>query len=237
MKRYLIGRLVVDVDATCERLEAQGKAYESDVSGPADITVSLPESQLDDLQNTYPLLSRDDVAYLATGSLFSRYLISFHGLMLHSSCIAMEGRAYLFSADCGTGKSTHTGLWKRFFGDKVTYINDDKPILRLQEDGTFYAYGTPWSGKTPLNTNTSAPLKAIVFLERDIQNTITPMEGKDPQVLRRFLEQTARPKNPLQMEKMLQTADRLLRQTPVFLLKCDMSAEAVRTSYECLKNC
>lgn len=236
MKRYLIGDLVVDINSSCERLARLGKQYEADRTGDADITVILTEEKLDELHNTYPYLTRDEVAYLATGSLFHRKLTLFEGLMLHSSCIEMDGRAYLFSADSGTGKSTHTGLWKKHFGDRVTYINDDKPIVR-KIDGVYRAFGTPWSGKTDLNTNISAPVAAIVFIERGETNSIEPMDMVKDQVAVRFLEQTVRPKNFSLMDSMLKTADDLLTATPIFRLRCNISEEAVLTSYNCLKDC
>lgn len=49
--------------------------------------------------------------------------------LLHGSTVAVDGKAYLFTAACGTGKSTHTRLWKEAFGDRAVMINDDKPFL------------------------------------------------------------------------------------------------------------
>ena len=87
---------------------------------------------------------------------------------------AMDGQAYLFSADSGVGKSTHSRLWQQVFGDqRVTIINDDKPALRLR-DGVWYVYGTPWSGKYGLNHNLCYPLAGICFLERSKTNKIVP---------------------------------------------------------------
>ena len=65
----------------------------------------------------------------------------------------------------GTGKSTHTGLWKKYYGAQVEILNDDKPAIRF-EDGLPYLYGTTWSGKQERewNQNASAPLRAIFFL-------------------------------------------------------------------------
>ena len=39
--------------------------------------------------------------------------------VLHSSAIAVDGNAYLFSAHSGTGKSTHTSLWLDHFKDRA----------------------------------------------------------------------------------------------------------------------
>ena len=76
-------------------------------------------------------------------------------MLLHSSAVVVDGYAYLFSADSGTGKSTHTGLWKQHFGDRAYIINDDKPAIR-KVDGEWYVFGTPWSGKTDTSVNPRA---------------------------------------------------------------------------------
>lgn len=236
MKRYCIGDVIVDIDVECERLERLGKPYEVDVDGPPNMRVIITKEMLDDMHKEYNYLTRDEVAYLASGALFNRRITAFNGLMLHSSAIAMDGRAYLFSAHSGTGKSTHTSLWKQVFGDRVTYINDDKPIIR-KIDGKFYAYGTPWSGKTDLNTNIKVPLAAIVFIERGDTNSITPIDPAKEAVAVPMLEQTPRPRTPQLLAAMLNTADDLLLNTPLFKLRCNISEDAVYTSYNTLKNC
>lgn len=236
MKRYCIGDIIVDIDVECERLERLGKPYETNVEGAPNMRVIISNQMLDDMHKEYNYLTRDEVAYLASGALFNRRLTAFNGLMLHSSAIEMDGRAYLFSANSGTGKSTHTGLWKQVFGDKVTYINDDKPIIR-KIDGKFYVYGTPWSGKTDLNTNIKVPLAAIVFIERGETNSITPIDPAKEAVAVPMLEQTPRPRTPQLLAAMLSTADDLLLNTPLFKLRCNISEDAVYTSYNTLKNC
>ena len=102
----------------------------------ADITI---EVDFQDLKTAYPDAPEEIFEYLVTGRDFYTKLIEHSGMMLHASAIAVDGRAYLFSADSGVGKTTHTRLWRQVFGDeKVTIINDDKPALRLR-DGTWYA--------------------------------------------------------------------------------------------------
>lgn len=236
MKRYLIGDLLVDIQAECERLERLGKPYETNLEGKADITIEITKEFLDTLHQRYNYLTRDEVAYLATGSLFNRKLTAFNGLMLHSSAIAMDGKAYLFSAHSGTGKSTHTSLWKQVFGDKVTHINDDKPIVR-KIDNKFMAFGTPWSGKTDLNSNISVPVAAIVFIERAKENSIRPVDPFKESMAVTLLEQVPRPKMPHLAESMLNTANELLTTVPIFKLSCNMSEDAVYTSYNVLKDC
>ncbi len=236
MKRYLLCNLIVDIDARCERLERLGKPYETDIEGKADITIVLPENILDELHKRYSYLSRDEVAFLATGTLFNYRITAFNGIMLHSSAIAMDGRAYLFTAHSGTGKSTHTSLWKEVFGDKVTYINDDKPVVR-ELDGKFFAFGTPWSGKTDLNNNICVPVAAVVFLERAEKNSIEAVDPFTQPIAIPLLEQVPRPKVPELAKAMLDTADRLVTTVPIFKLRCNMEKDAVYTSYNRLKDC
>lgn len=74
--------------------------------------------------------------YITTGLDFARALLNYNGFCLHSSAIAVDNKAVLFAAKSGTGKSTHTRLWREYFGeDKAVMINDDKPAIRLMDDG------------------------------------------------------------------------------------------------------
>lgn len=66
---------------------------------------------------------------------------------IHSSCIVYDGKAVLFLGKSGTGKSTHTRLWRENI-EGAFLLNDDSPLLRVEE-GKVWAYGSPWSGKTP----------------------------------------------------------------------------------------
>jgi len=74
------------------------------------------------------------------------HLLTQNTLLLHSSTVAVDGKAYLFTAKCGTGKSTHTRLWRELLGERVVMVNDDKPFLRFTPEGIL-ACGSPWSGK------------------------------------------------------------------------------------------
>ena len=86
-------------------------------------------------------------------------------VLTHASSVIYEGRAYLFLGKSGTGKSTHSRMWQTALYN-VVLMNDDHPVLRVGEDGTTTAYGSPWSGKTPCYKNISAPLGGIVRISR-----------------------------------------------------------------------
>ena len=89
-------------------------------------------------------------------------------LEMHSSVVKYMGKAYMFLAPSGTGKSTHSRMWLENLED-VELLNDDNPIVRI-EDGVAVCYGSPWSGKTPCYRNISAPIGAMVQISRAKEN-------------------------------------------------------------------
>ena len=94
-----------------------------------------------------------------------------HGaIAIHSSAIVKEGRAVLFLGESGTGKSTHTRLWREHIAG-AQLLNDDSPILRLRE-GKALVYGTPWSGKTPCYRQECYPIAGLVRLSQAPYNQI-----------------------------------------------------------------
>jgi len=173
----------------------------------------------------HPVLTLTDFEYMCTGEAFANRLAYLGGLVMHGSAISYEGKGIVFSAPSGTGKSTHAGLWKQCYGERVVHINDDKPAIRFDE-GVPVVYGTPWSGKTDTNSNNSAPLNAIVFLKQASENRIQPLSVAD--ALEHIYRETVRPfyDEALGM-KVLDTAERLIQSVPVFLLECTISKEAV----------
>lgn len=227
-KYYNITGLTVAMESF-GRTEDQAEPYRCDPVDKPDITIAMEWQWLKDKA---PYLSDDDCAYLASGNSFYGQLLDYDGMMLHSSAVVMDGWAYLFSAPCGTGKSTHTTLWRKYFGeDRARILNDDKPALRF-EDGRFYAYGTPWSGKTDQNINIRVPLAGVCLLRRGETNRIQPYGGA--KAIHDLLEQTTRPRDPARMGKLLDLLDKLLITVPVWELHCNMEPEAARVSYEAM---
>jgi len=225
---YLIAGLRVRMD-TWGRTEKQAESYLTETAGDADLIVT---SAAESLQAKQPHLSLDDSEYLTTGASFYRQLLNFEGMMLHSSAVIMDGYAYLFSAPCGTGKSTHTTMWREAFGnDRVQMLNDDKPALRL-ENGRWYAYGTPWSGKTAQNINTRVPLGGICVLTRGEVNEIAPFGGT--QAVLALLEQTLRPATMEGRGRLLELVSSLLETVPVWKLKCTPTPDAARVSQKAM---
>ena len=152
---------------------------------PPDITIGTDIYDF----SSYPHLSENDVIYMESGLYFYCKLLSFNGLMLHSSAVEYEGKAYLFSGPSGMGKSTHTRLWQKTFGSSAKVFNDDKPALRRLDDGWF-AYGTPWCGKDDININLKVPLAGICFLKRAETNSIRRLS--DIEAVSAVISQTVR---------------------------------------------
>lgn len=153
-------------------------------------------------------------------------------LRLHASAIAVDGEAYLFAAPSGTGKSTHTRLWREYFGDRAVMINDDKPYVRI-ENGKATAYGSPWSGKERLNTNTSAAVKGVAILHRDTYNHIERAEFSS--VLSAVYFQSTPARDPATAGNVLELLDRLGGAVPFYSLGCTISREAVELAYKTMK--
>lgn len=175
----------------------------------------------------------DEFEYVIVGNEFYRQLLNFGGMMLHSSCVSVEGKAYLFSAKSGTGKSTHTKLWLQLLGDKAVILNDDKPALRFIE-GAVYAYGTPFSGKEPINENTRAKVGGICFIERAEKNSIHRLSVAEAIPL--ILEQTPLKLAREEMDLLLSVMDKILKTVPVYKLYCNMDVSAAELSYNTMKS-
>jgi len=92
-------------------------------------------------------------------------------MLIHASTIRQGNYGYPFIAQSGTGKSTHSSLWMKHI-DNCDLLNDDNPIVRIEDDGIPYIYGSPWSGKTPCYRNVKAVLGAVTRIERAPANSI-----------------------------------------------------------------
>ena len=152
----------------------------------------------------------------------------FSRMLLHASILQYGDDAYAFLGRSGTGKSTHTKLWLQCLSNTFV-LNGDKPILAEKED-CFIAYGTPWQGREGWGCKGQAPLKALCFLEQAKENSIrklTPAETAS-----RLFLQILIPSQEEAAAATLDLADHLIAKTPAYLLKCDISEQAVKTSFE-----
>lgn len=230
--KYDIAGLKILMTTYFDRVKNLAEEYlaKTDWDEP-DYELDLGTDYIKEQQDMYAEeVPEESIEYVMTGELFNRFLIDCNGLMLHSSAVVVDGYAYLFSADSGTGKSTHTNLWLEIFGEDAFIINDDKPAIR-NIDGEWLVYGTPWCGKNNTNTNAKAKLGAIVFLERSEENWIESENVKD--AIPKFFKQTTRQLNIEEnMDKVLSTMEKMLTEVPIYKMGCDISDDAVNMAYE-----
>ncbi len=173
-----------------------------------------------------PFLERTAIQRKAAEFLFDRDV-----LMTHGSTVAVDGKAYLFTARCGTGKSTHTRLWRQAFGERAVMVNDDKPFLQITPSGVL-ACGSPWSGKHGLDSNITVPLQGICILERGLENRIGKISPEA--ALPMLLHQSYCPLDPEKRERFEKCVTLLAQRTPLWQMQCNMDLSAAQTAYEAM---
>lgn len=174
-------------------------------------------------------------AYLETLAVYRKIaeqLPMYSTILFHGSAVAVDGTGYLFTAKSGTGKSTHTKLWRNYLGKNAVMINDDKPLLKIKEDGV-YVCGTPWNGKHRLGSNQSVPLRAICIIARDAENHIRKIQVEEAYPM--LLQQTYRPSDMAAMVQTLQLLDRIKMDVRFYKLSCNKEIEAAKIAYEEMK--
>jgi len=239
----LAGR-VIEVSAFFESTKTFCKDYLTDSSAEdsieitaEDIAFEREKSAREDKLEGIPVREFSD-AYLETLAVYRKIadgMIMHDTILFHGSVIAVDGVGYLFTAKSGTGKSTHTRLWREYFGERAVMVNDDKPLIRITEEGAL-VYGTPWDGKHRLSTNFVVPLKAICVLERGEVNKIQSVTKKE--IYSHLMQQMYRPRvagHPERMVKTLELLDSLAEKVSFYRLECNMEADAARVAYEGMK--
>ena len=218
----------------CQGYHAEGVPDLSVTVTPEDIAFEREKAAREDALEGLPVRNLPDELLEITAlqrkiaeEFFERDILLFHG-----SVVAVDGIAYLFTAKSGTGKSTHTRLWREVFGDRAVMVNDDKPFLQIKEDGVV-VHGSPWNGKHRLGQNISLPLQAICILERGEENRIVPIGAKD--ALHMLMQQSQRPMDRRKLPVYLDLLDRLSSRVEFYRMQCNMDPEAANVSYEAMR--
>lgn len=227
----------VEINAQFESTREYCKNYLSDhapdfavATRQEDIDFERMKSEQEDILEGIPVRHFSD-AYLETLAVYrkiSRELLDRDTLLFHGSVIAVDGEGYLFTAKSGTGKSTHTALWHRLFGERAVTINDDKPLLKITDTGVL-ACGTPWCGKHNLGVNRMVPLKAICILERAENNHIHSISGAE--ALPMLIQQSFRVKDGMAMMQLMDKLETIISKTKLYRLGCNMDPEAASVAY------
>lgn len=151
-------------------------------------------------------------------------------LEMHASMVSNNGKAFLFLARSGTGKSTHSSLWlKHIEGSEL--MNDDNPVVRVWPDGRVVAYGSPWSGKTPCYRNVEAPVGAFVQIRRCLENKATRLGLLESYALLYSSCSGYKSDNSM-YDGLHDTMEKIVTTVPCFVLDCRPDEEAARVCAE-----
>ena len=237
-RKYKIADKTIEVTSIYNEVHEYCADYLTDE--PADYSVTTTQADIDfereksareDEIEGIPTRQFSDsyLEELAVYRKIAEQMINYDTVLFHGSVIAMDGVGYLFTAKSGTGKSTHTRLWREYVGERAVMVDDDKPLLKITDSGVT-AYGTPYNGKHRLGTNTSVPLKAICILTRSADNHIEPITREQAYTM--LLQQVYRPANMLKMTKTLELVDRLADSVKFYHLGCNMDISAAQVAFE-----
>ena len=177
-----------------------------------------------------------DVSLLRFGLwlMFGLCIVPLGAIAIHSSVLVKDGGAVLCLGESGTGKSTHTRLWREHI-EGTTLLNDDSPIIRLV-DGVPTAFGSPWSGKTPCYRNLSFPIRGFIRLSQAPYNKIHRLSVLNaigallPSCPPAFAYDDS-----LQ-DSICDTLSDMISHVPVFHLECLPDAAAAELSYNTIFN-
>ena len=149
-------------------------------------------------------------------------------IVFHGSSFKVKNSGFIVTARSGVGKSTHVRLLSQYLGSDFAYINDDKPLLRVKDDLTVFS--NPWNGKERRGNNTSASLKAVLFLNRG-DNTYKKLDNKE-EVYFKLLSQIYLPRDKAKREKALKLIDILLKRLNFYEINVTMDISSAEMTYE-----
>lgn len=229
---YSICDFYVEYEPRYSRLRDRSKKYlAKDQSVLADFRIEVTEDEISEHIKKY-VMDNDLAEYVLMGAKFYEEILLRGAFILHSSAVSVDSFGFVFTGPCGAGKSTHASLWRKYFGDKVISINDDKPVLKIEDD-TVFVCGTPFSGKHDINANVKVPLCGICVMNQSKDNSIVRLKSSEAVPI--LLEQTLRPKDSRKMSNLFAMMDETLLRIPVYRLSCNISFDAVELAYSTMK--
>lgn len=238
---YKFADIPVEIKSVYEEVHKLCRDYISDENpcfsietNQTDIDFERKKSESNDKKNGLPIRNFTD-SYLETLAVYRKIANNFLDrdiILFHGSVVAVDKTGYLFTAKSGTGKSTHTKLWREYFGERAFMVNDDKPLIKINEKNVT-VYGTPWNGKHNLSQNTSVPLKAVCILKRSEKNHIEKITKSEAYPM--LIQQVHRSCDTVKMVKLLELIDRFAKNVNFYKLGCNMEIEAAEIAYNEMK--
>lgn len=162
------------------------------------------------------LLPKINVAQFLSGAKADKLLPERNRVMLHCAYVLHEGKALLFCAPSGTGKSTQADFWNRVQGSAT--INEDRAIIG-KADGTYYAHGCWAMGHGNVCRNVSAPIRAIVLLGQGKKNHVYRLHAVD--AITRIIPQCSfDDQSNVQCQKIIEIVADMISGIPVWGYDC-----------------
>ena len=151
--------------------------------------------------------------------------------IFHGSCIAVDQykNSYLFAAPSGVGKSTHVKLLKKMYGDRIKYINDDKPFV-FNDNGIFYVFGSPWNGKERISNNVEGILNGVFVVSRSNTNKVSKLSPKE--AINHLIKQFYIPQGITEAINATNTLIKICEELPIYLLEVNMEDGASKVSFD-----
>ncbi len=227
--RFKFGDIPIEVSHRGQLFYDKCKDYLTEEEPKFHILATDEDLMYEQEQDEEEQYTKSYLEYVALYRLFCEKSVDYGVFLCHGSVIEVDNKAYLFTAPSGTGKSTHTRLWRELLGEKAVMINDDKPLLKI-EDNKVYAYGTPWDGKHGLSVNKRSKLAGICFLHQDKENHIERISAKNAVGL--MMAQIYRPRNLEGLMKTMDFTDQLMKMVPMYTMGCNISVDAAKMAYE-----
>lgn len=152
--------------------------------------------------------------------------------VIHSASILYKGKAWLFSGISGTGKSTHTNLWKERYNTPI--LNGDLNMIGF-DNGDAVVYGLPWCGTSEIYTRKTYPLGGITFLKQSPKNEVI-IPSKDKKILY-FIQRLISPSWKIShIEDSFKFAKKVADTVPFYRLLCTKSTEAAKIMKQHIDN-
>ena len=228
-----VADLLVDVVAKGELTARICEPYRCD-SAFTDVSIYATPAQIKKKMASMPIpLTEEQAECICLHENLALKLVYHDAFVLHAALLSYKGKGYAIVAPRGVGKTTHAQMWQKRFGNDVTMINGDKPILRRQGDGTYLAYGTPWCGKEGQGVNASVKLNGICLLSRgarDIVRPVTP-EGYVNGIIRQVVFPTDTPS----MIRGAHLLGDLIRTVPALAAECTPTESAAALVLQALE--
>ena len=231
MFKCKIADFIIEIDNKYQYSERACKDYLYTGNEKSDLFISLSDEEIENERTPEYDLSSDVMEFSGIYRKLNDFLLDNNALVMHCSLISLNGKGTAFLALSGTGKSTHTAYWKKLYKEKLVIVNGDKPIIRII-NGKIIAYGTPWSGKEKWQTNTSAELYNIAFINRSENNFVKKATSEEALPL--LMQQLLIPDDKNKMLAFLDIVNHLLSKCKLYNVYCNMSEEAAEIACKAL---